>query len=224
MLPRTLEPEVMDSPEEANAYNEMDHQSVNELFVADLLAAGGGTGDILDLGAGTALIPVEICQRSEDCRVMAVDMAVSMLDLARYNVEAAGHIDRIQLDQVDAKSLPYEDDLFDAVISNSIVHHIPDPKPAIEEAMRVVKPGGLLYFRDLMRPQNVEQLNELVEQYAGNEATHARDLFRDSLHAALSLEEIQQLVVDLGYAAEEVTATSDRHWTWSTRKPAAAEA
>lgn len=224
MLPRTLEPEVMDSPEEANAYNEMDHQAVNELFVADLLAAGGGTGDILDLGAGTALIPVEICQRSEDCRVMAVDMAVSMLDLARYNVEAAGHIDRIQLDQVDAKSLPYEDDLFDAVISNSIVHHIPDPKPAIEEALRVVKPGGLLYFRDLMRPQNVEQLNELVEQYAGNEATHARDLFRDSLHAALSLEEIQQLVVDLGYAAEEVTATSDRHWTWSTRKPAAAEA
>lgn len=224
MLPRTLEPEVMDSPEEANAYNEMDHQAVNELFVADLLAAGGGTGDILDLGAGTALIPVEICQRSEDCRVMAVDMAVSMLDLARYNVEAAGHIDRIQLDQVDAKSLPYEDDLFDAVISNSIVHHIPDPKPAIEEALRVVKPGGLLYFRDLMRPQNIDQLNELVEQYAGNEATHARDLFRDSLHAALSLEEIQQLVVDLGYAAEEVTATSDRHWTWSTRKPAAAEA
>ncbi|MCR9117801.1 MAG: methyltransferase domain-containing protein, partial [bacterium] len=141
-----------------------------------------------------------------------------------YNVEAAGYIDRIQLDQVDAKSLPYEDDLFDAVISNSIVHHIPDPKPAIEEALRVVKPGGLLYFRDLMRPQNAEQLNELVEQYAGNEATHARDLFRDSLHAALSLEEIQQLVVDLGYAAEEVTATSDRHWTWSTRKPAAAEA
>jgi len=42
-------------------------------------------------------------------------------------------------------------------------------------------------------------------------------LFRDSLHAALTLEEIRSLVVELGYAAETVTMTSDRHWTWAAR-------
>ena len=63
--------------------------------------------DVLDLGTGTALIPVELCRQDHECRVMAVDLAVSMLELARYNVEAAGLIERITLAQVDAKSVSY---------------------------------------------------------------------------------------------------------------------
>ena len=37
-LKRVLEPEVMDTPEEANDYNDMDHSQVNEVFVQDMLA------------------------------------------------------------------------------------------------------------------------------------------------------------------------------------------
>ena len=218
MLPRTLEPEIMDSPEEANSYNEMDHSAVNDLFAADFLAAGGGEGDILDLGTGTALIPIALCEQANDCRVMAVDAAISMLDLARYNIEAAGMIDRITLDKCDAKNLPYEDHMFAAVMSNSIVHHIPEPLAVLKEAVRVTAPGGLLFFRDLMRPQSQEQLAELVQQYAGEEPEHARQMFADSLHAALSLEEIRNLVADLGFEKPTVEATSDRHWTWVARK------
>ena len=39
MLPRVLEPEVMDSPEEARDYDAMDHAEVNRRFVADFLTA-----------------------------------------------------------------------------------------------------------------------------------------------------------------------------------------
>jgi ubiquinone/menaquinone biosynthesis C-methylase UbiE len=149
--------------------------------------------------------------------VLAVDAAVHMLELARYNVEIAGLIERVQLLQADAKRLPFRDGLFHVVISNSILHHIPEPLLVVREAARVTAPGGLLFFRDLLRPASAEQLRDLVEQYAGAEAPAARQMFADSLHAALSLSEIRELVATLGFAPESVQATSDRHWTWSAR-------
>ena len=217
-LQRVLEPEVMDTQEEAVDYNAMDHSTVNRVFVDDLLNVDGFRGDVLDLGTGTALIPIELCERFEDCRVMAVDMAAHMLDLAKYNLEMASLTERIELSQVDAKGLDYDDDAFDAVISNSIVHHIPQPKSCLSEAVRVTKPGGILFFRDLMRPESGKVVEELVETYAGEENDHSQKMFDDSLRAALSLEEIQALVIELGFAADSVTASSDRHWTWVGRK------
>ena len=59
MLQRLLEPEVMDTPAEAIAYDDMDHAEVNRQFVADLLAITSIDGEVLDLGAGTARIPIE---------------------------------------------------------------------------------------------------------------------------------------------------------------------
>ena len=54
MLPRVLEPEVMDSPEEAADYDAMDHRAVNRVFASDFLAAWDGRNPILDAGTGTA--------------------------------------------------------------------------------------------------------------------------------------------------------------------------
>jgi ubiquinone/menaquinone biosynthesis C-methylase UbiE len=237
-LSRVLEPEVMDSPQEATDYDAMDHREVNRRFVDDLLARAQGSGfrvqqgnstpsleprtvnpepflDVLDLGTGTALIPIELCKRFADCRVMAVDAAVSMLDLARYNVEAASLVQRIELAHVDAKSLPFGDRMFDVVMSNSIVHHIPEPIHVLREAVRVTKPGGLLFIRDLVRPDSDEQLRRLVETYTAGANDHQRQMFADSLHAALSLDEIRALVAELGFEPETVQKTSDRHWSWT---------
>ncbi len=218
-LKRTLEPEVMDSDSEALDYDDMDHTAVNVRFVEDLQAFGPPTGNVLDLGCGTAQLPVLLCESNEQVRIMAVDLSRSMLDAAVYNVEAAGLIDRIQLALVDAKETELEDDLFDAVISNSIIHHIPDPRVVLAEAVRITRPGGLLFFRDLMRPDGESDVDRLVSQYAGEEKEHAQQMFRDSLHAALRLDEIQALVSELGFEAVTVEATSDRHWTWAATKP-----
>ena len=217
-LKRVLEPEVMDSVEEARDYDQMDHATVNDVFVADLLASGEITGEVLDLGTGTAQIPVALCQQHDDCQVMAVDLAVHMLDLARYQIEVNGLVERIMLDHIDAKSLPHDSDRFDVVMSNSIVHHIPEPAGVLAEAIRVVRSGGRLFFRDLLRPDSDESVQQLVDTYAGDANDHQRQMFDDSLRAALSLDEIQNLIAELGYNPEEVQATSDRHWTWSTTK------
>jgi len=56
MLPRVLEPEVMDTAEEAVDYDTMDHGAVNRVFVTDFLAVWGQTNPILDVATGTAKI------------------------------------------------------------------------------------------------------------------------------------------------------------------------
>ena len=226
-LSRVLEPEVMDSEQEATDYDSMDHREVNRIFVDDFLAAAGARlgneeerplAEILDVGTGTAQIPIELCRRASGCRVLAIDLAVAMLDLARLKIELAGERDRIMLAHVDAKNMPYREGHFAAVISNSIVHHIPEPAHVLAEMVRVVSLGGLIFVRDLMRPASDEQVHALVQQYAAEANEHQRAMFEASLRAALSLEETRELVVKLGFAAETVQATSDRHWTWSVEK------
>ncbi|MEX0938886.1 MAG: methyltransferase domain-containing protein [Pirellulales bacterium] len=218
MLDRILEPEVMDTRGEAIDYDVMDHAEVNRRFVDDLIAAGLPEGDCLDLGTGTAQIPIELAKRTQNVRIWAVDLAGQMLAVGRANVSAAALTARIELQLADAKRLPYPDGRFASVMSNSIVHHVPRPEDALAEAIRVTAPAGLLFVRDLMRPDSRQRLESLVEQHAGTAGAHQRKMFADSLHAALTLEEMRQLVEHLGYAATDVGATSDRHWTWTARK------
>jgi len=224
-LERVPEPEVMDTPAEARDYDAMDHSEVNRHFVNDLLNAARerlGTddfgGEVLDLGTGTAQIPVALCQHTTNCRVAAIDLSVNMLDLARYNIEIAGFIERIGLAHLDSKNLPFDDGRFIVVMSNSIIHHIPEPATVLREALRVAAPGGLLFFRDLLRPDDDATVRQLVDTYTGNADSHQRKMFDDSLRAALSLAEIRAEIVAQGFPAESVQATSDRHWTWSVRK------
>lgn len=218
MLTRVLEPEVMNDREEAIEYNEMDHAAVNRNFVNDLLAAGAIGIDCLDLGTGTALIPIELCLRNEDVRVMAADASAMMLDLARYQLEVNSLTQRIQLHLGDAKKLVFEDSFFDTIMSNSLVHHLPTHESFLAEALRVLRPGGLLFLRDLCRPASQTQLDSLVATYAANETDSSRQMLRQSLHAALSLDEIRELATNSGLPTDCVTMSSDRHWTLNTRK------
>jgi ubiquinone/menaquinone biosynthesis C-methylase UbiE len=228
MLPRRLEPEVMDTALEASDYDRMDHSSVNRAFVDEFLVAfsegNEGSDDLegaclIDVGTGTAQIPVELAGRGTGCRVVAVDLAEEMLKLARRNVADAGLEQVVELLHVDARTLPYDDGRFDGVISNSIIHHIPRPEVVLEEMTRVLKPGGLLFVRDLMRPAGTDIVQWLVEEYAGDESQHARQLFQQSLHAALTLSEARQLVTACGGRPEFAFASSDRHWTICGRWP-----
>lgn len=218
MLPRVLEPEVMDSAEEAHDYDRMDHAQVNQVFVRDFLAAWEGGNPILDVGTGTAQIPIELCRQSASAQVVAIDMAGHMLTVARSNVARAGLGERIRLEQVDAKQMPYPDGHFAALMSNSIVHHIPEPGSVLAEMVRVVRPGGLLFVRDLLRPMEESSLRRLVATYAGGANAHQQQMFADSLRAALTLDEIRELVAELGMSRDEVRQTSDRHWTWQARR------
>jgi ubiquinone/menaquinone biosynthesis C-methylase UbiE len=207
----------MDSAQEARDYDTIDHSQVNRVFVADFLASWDGNGPVLDVGTGTAQIPIELCRRAPKAQVVAIDLAEHMLEIGRENVRKAGLADRLRLEQQDAKDLPYPDHSFAAVISNSIVHHIPEPAAVLSEMVRVARTGGLLFIRDLLRPATDEMVRHLVATHAADHSPHQRKMFDDSLRAALALEEIRSMVADLGFDPITVQQTTDRHWTWHTK-------
>jgi ubiquinone/menaquinone biosynthesis C-methylase UbiE len=225
MLNRILEPEVMDTREEAIDYDSMDHAAVNRVFVGDFLEFVESSGlnfqkhemqqtfQILDVGTGTAQIPIELVSRTDGCNIVAIDLASEMLKVGRQNVIRAEAADRIDLQAVDAKNMPFPSNHFDAVISNSIIHHIPDPSRAMAEMLRVLKPQGVLFVRDLLRPEDRVTVDELVNTYTGNENAHQQKMFRESLCAALTLAETKKLLEEFQVSSEYVKQTTDRHWT-----------
>lgn len=219
MLARIPEPEVMDGPEEAVAYDAMNHSEVNQLFTDDALAAGEPLGPVLDLGAGNGLIAILLAKRLPGRIVIAADASAPMLELARKHLVREGLTERVRLDWVRAQALWYHDGVYPLVVSNSLVHHLADPLPALKEAWRVTQPGGRLFFRDLARPADEPALSGLVSRYAGDAPERARQLFADSLRAAFTVEEVRDMVGTLGCAPETVAMSSDRHWTWCATKP-----
>ena len=221
MLPRVLEPEAMDTPEEARDYDAMDHAAVNARFVADFLAAHGPCrgGEILDVGTGPARIAIELCRADPTARVLGGrpgrgDARAGPTERRRRRAWPTGS------DCVpgDAKALPWPDGRFEAVISNTIVHHIPDPAPALAEMVRLVAPGGTLFVRDLARPATDER-GRRPGRHLRRQRTRppARALFEASLHAALTCPRSGPSPC-AGPAPRGVAMTSDRHWTWTWKR------
>lgn len=212
---RTLEPEVMDTVEDAEEYDAMDFCETDTRFAdraAELLGRTHGAR-ALDIGTGTAKIPILFLRRSPDNRVLAVDMAEQMLRVAERNVAAAGFAGSCSLAKMDAKALDAADDSFDLVMSNSIAHHLPEPLALFREIARVAGSRGAVLVRDLLRPESQEAAWAIVNRIAAGDSDRQRQLFFDSLCAALTLDEVRAMVQEAGLLGATVTQSSDRHWS-----------
>ena len=156
----------MDTEVEAHSYAAMDHTEANHSVAERFFALGGGHGLTLDIGTGPGDIPILMAGQKSGGRYVAVDAASEMLRLATPQISDRGLTERIVLHRVDAKQLPYRSDSFDAVFSNTILHHIPAPVDLLREAWRVLKPGGVLLIRDLYRPPTEAAAWALVDKHA----------------------------------------------------------
>jgi ubiquinone/menaquinone biosynthesis C-methylase UbiE len=107
--------------------------------ILDLLGDLRGKS-LIDIGCGPGVYSVEFAKRGAN--VLGVDLSRKMLDKARNNAETANV--QLILQNVDAHLLPYTDDSFDVAV---LILTILNTK-MVEEAARVLKPGGLLLFSD----------------------------------------------------------------------------
>ena len=210
---RIVEQEVMDTAEAAEAYDAMEHGEVDNAFVERVLALGAKDGHYLDVGTGPAQIPILLAQRCPEMRITAIDLSKEMLKIAKRHVASAGLTARITLEHVDAKALPYPDNTFDGLISNSIVHHIHDSLRALQEMSRVVKPGGLVLIRDLIRPETPEAAQAFVDTYAAEDTPYQQKLYYDSFLAAFTLAEVNEMLAQMDLPGAVVVQSTDRHWT-----------
>jgi SAM-dependent methyltransferase len=101
----------------------------------------GEAQEVLEVGCGIGVGAVYIARRY-GCRVMAVDLSQKMLSWARKRVRREGVADRVTFRQADVCDLPFEDGRFDAVIVESVLAFVADKRAAVQELIRVTKPGG----------------------------------------------------------------------------------
>jgi SAM-dependent methyltransferase len=96
---------------------------------------------VLDVGCGAGVTPAFLAKHI-GCRVVGVDILEGMIDRCRERAEREGLAGRLEFRVADAQDLPFEDDLFDAVITESVTAFPEDKQRAVDEYARVVKPGG----------------------------------------------------------------------------------
>lgn len=97
---------------------------------------------VLDVGAGTGALSFLMLDRGA-ARVVCGDISSYMLELCRQRAQEKGYDrDRIDFRQLDAESLPYQDNSFDMAITGMTLGLLPNQSKAVSEMMRVVRPGG----------------------------------------------------------------------------------
>ena len=213
-IPRVLEPEVMAGAEEAGEYDEMDFSATDRLFAeraAELAARGVDT--IVDIGSGNAKIPLAMGELlPPTIRVCAVEMSAEMLAVAARNRSRQGAA-QLHLIAGDAKRLPFANASVAMVTSNSLVHHIPDPRAVFREIARITRTGAPILIRDLVRPETESDVDQILARHAAGASPLQRTLFGDSLRAALTVEEVRGMLDECGLRDLTVSQITDRHWS-----------
>ncbi|HEU0296466.1 MAG TPA: class I SAM-dependent methyltransferase [Anaerolineales bacterium] len=130
-----------------------------------------GDEKILDVGCGAGLLVNEAARRLTSGKAIGIDIWAPHSGGGNYallmkNAQAEGVADKIEFKQADVRKLPFEDASFDVIVSSGALHHISrdrsDHEQAINEMLRVLKPGGRIALMDI---------SHMIEGYASNMKT-----------------------------------------------------
>ena len=124
---------------------------------------------ILELGSGPGYLWKENVNRiPAGWNITLSDLSSGMVDAAWRNLVVTGRT--FQFKEIDAQSIPFEDETFDAVIANHMLYHVPDRPRAIKEIQRVLKPRGTL-IATTVGYGHLKELNEWMRRVSGGKAT-----------------------------------------------------
>jgi ubiquinone/menaquinone biosynthesis C-methylase UbiE len=210
-MQRILEPEIMSGKRQAIVYAKANFSESNQWFVDQLFNDYSSyLNDILDIGCGPCDIPVRIVKKKPLVRITAVDASDSMLDVARKTVMASGLNKQITISKGHVPGLNLKKHSFDAIISNSLLHHLPNPEVFWKEIKILTKNKAAVYVMDLFRPETQEDAKKIVIQAASDEPELLRRDFYNSLLAAFTVSEIKEQLDKAGLNLK-VKKVSERH-------------
>ena len=215
VMKRRPEPELMDSEAQTLAYAEADFNEANGLFTAtfrERFACLPANGCMVDLGCGPGDITFRMACALPGWTVTGIDAGENMLKRARERLDQEPMNDRVsfRLAYLPDPSLPAG--AWDAVISNSLLHHLPNPQVMWDSVLALAAPGAAVQVMDLMRPETESDAGRLVDLYAEGAPGILRDDFYNSLLAAYTELEVSEQLLEAGLDRIRVEAASDRHW------------
>lgn len=168
-------------------------------------------GHVLDLGCGPGDIPIRFVAALPRCRVTGVDASAPMIRLAEEAVRSAGLAGRIVLTCSRFQALQLAEPA-DAALSNSLLHHLPNPLQFWYDLTRLVKPGSCVLVMDLLRPESPEAAQAIVDRYAADEPAVLRRDFYNSLLAAFTEDEVAAQLAEMNLSRLLIDVPDDRHW------------
>ena len=204
----------MNDAEQARAYAAADFEQPHAQFIELFRQKFPYTeinGKVLELGCGPCDISWRFANAYPGCHIDAVDGATAMLAhgqnvIANHGLQARIHPSLCYLPDDPLPAPPY-----DAVISNSLLHHLLDAQILWRTIAHAAAPGAPIFVMDLMRPFSLKRAQQLVAEYAAEEAEILKRDFYHSLLAAYTVEEVEAQLIAAGLEGLQVQAVSDRH-------------
>ncbi|HIM61899.1 MAG TPA: class I SAM-dependent methyltransferase [Dehalococcoidia bacterium] len=126
--------------------------NLNDLMVAK--AGIDSSSRVLDLGCGNGTTAIWL-SGNQNCHVTGVDLSGVRVQNAKDKMAGLDQPEQTKLafEKASATELPFEEGTFSHLWCQAVIYHVPDKEAALSEAYRVLKPGGIMVFDDLIKPQ-----------------------------------------------------------------------
>lgn len=148
---------------------------------------------VLDVGCGVGVTPCYLA-RKYGCRVVGVDILARMVARSRGRAARQKVADRVDFRVADAQDLPFEDELFDAVITESVTAFPEDKQKAVDEYVRVMKPGGYVGLNESVWLK-VPPPPEIVAWIQQDIGTTVKPLTSDAWTGLLQAAGLKEIIV-----------------------------
>lgn len=172
------------SIEEANRLNDQ-AASVAEIIHYDSVWETGSI--VLEAGCGVGAQTKTIAPKNPNCQFISIDISVESVAQAR-RMANENSIKNVNFQEANIFELPFEDEYFDHIFVCFVLEHLPNPKTALKELKRVLKPKGTImciegdhgstyFYPDSEAAQKAVQSQVLLQQKNGGDANIGRKLF-----------------------------------------------
>lgn len=114
-----------------------------------------GDEKVLDVGCGNGFLIIEAAKHLTTGKAIGIDIWQSHAgqqsgEAGWHNAKIEGVTDRVDFQTVDARTMPFENESFDVIVSSLALHHMEGLDQALQEMIRVLKPGGRILIYDML--------------------------------------------------------------------------
>jgi 2-polyprenyl-3-methyl-5-hydroxy-6-metoxy-1,4-benzoquinol methylase len=233
-MERIPEPELMNEALQVSAYASADFSDSDSAVLCRLVELCREFGQeptandlLVDLGCGPGNIAERLHRQWPTSRVIGMDGAEAMLQVARSRQQSCPgsdaqlHYRKVALADLAAVGWSAVEDWSApkaaVVISNSLLHHLHHPEMLWQATHRLACSGAVVLHRDLRRPANAEEALALRERYLPDAPDVLRHDYLASLHASFTVEEVRAQLERCGLGCLRVEAVADRYLEVSGR-------